>query len=248
MLTEAPVVAVVMGCLGGANSNSALTVLATWGSPRSSKMWRGRHNWLWQKHRRKQTKTMEKGSTNGKWMEKLRSNHGNSKWNDKLNWRLNLGRGGKKAAESFRTWVQWLTTVERVQGSEVTFFPSTDTQHRRVVHRLLLVFRGTSRGTWPLPHGSGPENNTHVCEHGQEHQQALPELQPDRRTDGRTVGRTDTLTQDVKAQGRSQTGTGGWGGMKLVRSKQQRWSYSSWLTHVATGPYLGSQGHLNTGP
>lgn len=39
----APLVAGAMGCRGGANSNSALTVPATWGSPRSSRMCRGRH-------------------------------------------------------------------------------------------------------------------------------------------------------------------------------------------------------------
>lgn len=40
------VVVVVTGCRGGARSSRALTVPATWGSPCSSRMWRGRHNWL----------------------------------------------------------------------------------------------------------------------------------------------------------------------------------------------------------
>lgn len=41
-LTGAPP-AVLPECLGGARSSRAATVLATWGSPRSSRMCRGRH-------------------------------------------------------------------------------------------------------------------------------------------------------------------------------------------------------------
>lgn len=51
MVTEGPgmvddvvVVVVVTGCRGGARLSSAPTVPATWGSPRSSRMCRGRHN------------------------------------------------------------------------------------------------------------------------------------------------------------------------------------------------------------
>lgn len=112
MLPEGPgvVVVVVMGCLGGARSSRAFTVPATWGSPRSSRMCRGRHNWLYEhRHHRGRRTGWTKRKHNGKvgqWMANKmngqnNSNHGNIRQNQ-LKWGNEVMR-----REKVRTGTEW---------------------------------------------------------------------------------------------------------------------------------------------
>ena len=105
-----------MGCLGGARLSRAPTVPATWGSPRSSRMCRGRHNWLYRdrNHRRRNTAGQKKTTemrVNGwkiKPKEKIRITMATQeKWGaatstEKRNMKQWRRRTGEKPTESLR--------------------------------------------------------------------------------------------------------------------------------------------------